>query len=233
MTGILALLAVAGSLLQSPAPNGGSTVFHDPETGDVRYALTVPRGYDPRQPRPLVLALHPGGERFPGYGAAFARQVISPGLRALNAIIVAPDCPTAAWTDAASEHAVIALVRKVLTQYNIDRSRLLVAGFSMGGRGTWFMSSRHSDLFTAAIVMAGSPGNESIDGLARVPTYVIHSRADAVVPFGPTEQVVGELKRLKRTIEFEPLDGVSHYQMGPYVDPLKRAGAWIADRWKK
>jgi dipeptidyl aminopeptidase/acylaminoacyl peptidase len=81
--------------------------------------------------------------------------------------------------------------------------------------------------------MAGSPGDQDLDRLARIPTYVIHSRDDEVVPFEPTEKAVAELKRLQRTIEFEPLEGATHYQMGSYIDSLERGGEWIADRWKK
>ena len=34
-----------------------------------------------------------------------------------------------------------------------------------------------------------------------------------------------------RTIRFEALDGLSHYQMGGYVSAIRRAGQWIAERW--
>ena len=225
---------VFAAMLQQPTASGTYTMtFPVPDFGPMRYALTLPRSYNPRQPRPLVLALHPGGQRFPGYGAAFVQQVVAPGLNALGAIIIAPDVPTRAWTDDIAERAVLALVRGVMNDFSIDRSRVLVAGFSLGGRGTWFLSARHPDIFTGAIVMAGSPGDEPLDQLAKVPTYVIHSRDDEVAPFEPTERAVGELKRLKRTIQFEPLVGLTHYQMGSYVDSLARGGRWIVDRWKK
>jgi predicted peptidase len=228
-----ALLLLLGALLQPSSPGTYTMVLPLPDMEPMRYALTLPRGYSPRTARPLVLALHPGGPRFPGYGGAFAQQVVAPGLSDLGAIIVAPDVPTRAWTDPIAERAVLALVRRVLADFNIDRSRVLVAGFSLGGRGTWFLSSRHPDLFTAAIVMAGSPGDDPVDRLARIPTFVIHSRDDEVVPFAPAARIAGELKALGRTIEFEALDELTHYQMGGYVDSLERAGRWVAERWKK
>jgi len=225
------LLALA--LLVQPSRAGVYRLTQSvPDLGDVRYALSLPDGYNPRQARPLVLALHPGGERFPYYGGAFMEQVVAPGLHDLGAIIVAPDCPTQSWTDSNAERAVLALVRRVMTDYSIDRRRVLITGFSLGGRGTWFMASRHTDLFTASIVMAGAPGNQPLDRLATRPTYVIHSRADDVVPFAQADAAVRELRRLGRVIELEALDGVGHFDMGTYVDPLSRAGAWVADRWK-
>ena len=86
-------------------------------------------------------------------------------------------CPTRAWSDPAAEKAVMALMESVLREYSVDRRRILVIGFSLGGGGTWFLESRHSDLFTAAIVMAGTT-DEPLESLARIPTYIIHSRKD-------------------------------------------------------
>ena len=160
-------------------------------------------------------------------------QVVAPGLHDLGAIIVAPDCPTQSWTDPNAERAVLALVRRVMTDYSVDRRRVLITGFSLGGRGTWFMASRHADLFTAAIVMAGAPGNQPLDRLATRPTYVIHSRADDVVPFAPTDAAVRDLRRLGRDIEFEAIDGVGHFDMWTYVDSLSRAGQWVVERWNQ
>jgi predicted peptidase len=229
---LLPLLALV-AILQQPTTGGTYTLaFPVPDLGPMRYALTIPRGYNPREARPLILALHPGGQRFPGYGGAFVQQIVAPGLTDLGAIIVAPDVPTRAWTDVIAERAVLALVRSVMNDYNVDRSRVLVTGFSLGGRGTWFLSSRHPDVFKAAIVMAGAPGDQ-VDQLAKVPTYVIHSRDDEVVPFEPAARAVEELKRLKRDVEFEALEGPTHFTMGSYIDSLERGGRWVAERWRR
>jgi predicted peptidase len=199
--------------------------------GDLLYGLSLPDGYVPGQPRPLVLALHPGGERMVYYGSAYTRVVVAPALAELGAIIVAPDCPTNAWTDDTSERAVMALLDRVLREYAIDRARVLVVGFSMGGRGTWYLSSRHPELFTAAIPMAASVGDGPPDRLARMPTYIIHSRRDQVVPFEPAERNARALEQLGRTVVFEPLETPTHFDMGAYIPALRRAGAWVAARW--
>ena len=102
-----------------------------------------------------------------------------------------------------------------------------------GRSGTWFMSSRHPDLFTGAIAMAASTGDLPQDGLAKIPTYVIHSRDDQVVPFGPAERNAKQLEELGRPITFEELHGPGHFDMGSYIEPLQRAGRWIATRWAR
>jgi predicted peptidase len=229
------LLALTSLMSQSTPPSALRRTFVDPDAGKILYGLSVPADYDRSEPRPLILALHPGrgGDSTPYYGFAFMRGVVSPALADLGAIIVAPDCPTRAWSDPMAERAVMALLQNVMADYAIDRRRILVTGFSLGGRGTWFMSSRHADFFTAAIPVAGSSGDEPLDRLGRIPTYVIHSRQDQVMPFEPDERTTLELEKLGRTVHFEALDGLSHYDMGGYADAITRAGHWIAERWAK
>jgi predicted peptidase len=232
---MLQLLAAALVLiLTQSSPRGVQQLtFPSPDGSQMLYGLSVPSGDDPAQPRPLILALHPGGERMPYYGSAFMRQIVAPALGSLNPIIIAPDCPTRAWTDAAAEQAVMALLQDTLSRYAIDRRRILVVGFSLGGRGTWFMASRHSDLFTAAIPMAAAVGNEDVDHLGKIPTYIIHSRDDQVVPFAPAERNARQLEKLGRPVRFEALSGLEHYAMGGYIESLRRAGRWVSEQWAK
>ena len=205
--------------------------------GDMLYALLVPDDGPHGTPRPLILALHPGGERTRYYGKAYAQMMVAPAasnLGAIGAIIVAPDCPTRSCADAESDRAVMALVDLVMREHAVDRKRILVTGYSMGGRGTWFMASHHPDVFTAAIPMAASFGDESVEDVVRrvtMPTYIIHSRADEVVPFAPAERAAKALEALGRPVQFEGLWRHTHFAMGQYVPALRHAMRWIATRW--
>jgi predicted peptidase len=201
--------------------------------GSMLYAISIPRNYDARTPVPLVLVLHSGGERMRYYGSAFMRLLAIPALSDLRPIMVAPDCPSNSWTDTASEDAVMALLEDVLNQFSIDRHRVLVTGFSLGGRGTWFMATRHAELFTAAIPMAASPGDLAVDRLAMMPTYIIHSRDDEVSPFAPDERLAKQLVEMGRPVRFQALNGLGHYEMYRYIDALKGAGRWVADQWRR
>ena len=149
----------------------------------------------------------------------------------LAPIVIAPDCPTGSWADANAEAAVMALVERTLQTFTIDRTRILVVGYSMGGRGTWFMASHHQNLFTAAIPMAASIGDDPPDTLATMPTYVIHSRQDEVVPFAPAEANARALAQRGRPVFFDALDTPTHFQMTAYVPALRRAVEWVAARW--
>jgi predicted peptidase len=198
----------------------------------LRYAISLPDGYDEARadPRPLVLALHPGG-RAEYYGSSFMQSIVAPGLRSWRAVIVAPDVPDRSWSTARSERAVLALLEHVLAEHAIDRDRILVTGFSMGGGGTWTMAARHPELFTGAIAMAASPSADEVTELA-VPMYLIHSPDDEVVPFERAEEAYYALVARDHPVEMRVLPGLGHYMMGAYVPALRAAGEWMLARWR-
>ena len=202
-----------------------------PDAGRVLYAVSVPNGYNPGTPVPLVIVLHPGGQGPRHYGGQFMRGVVEPALRSMRAIMIAPDCPARAWSDARCDTAVTALMDQAMKAYPIDRKRVLVVGFSMGGRGAWHMAAKHAQ-FTAAIPMAASTRGMSVDELGKQPTYVIHSREDEVVPFEPAEENAAALKQLKRDVHFEAVEDLTHFEMVNYVDALREAARWVIERWK-
>ena len=109
-----------------------------------------------------------GGQRFPYYGGAFVEQVVGPGARRpRRASSSAPDLPTASWTDANAERAVMTLVREVMNKYSVDSRRVAgrrASAWAAAARGTWPL--RHTDSFSAAIVNGDAPGNVPADRLA-------------------------------------------------------------------
>ena len=238
-----ALLSVTAAALfaggQEPtAPRVTHEVFSLPDGGEMTYGISVPdtaRDSDAdsgRDPVPLILVLHPGGARTAYYGSSFMRGIVEPALRDWNAIIVAPDAPTRSWASDVSEQSVVALVEEVAARYAIDRNRVLVTGFSLGGRGTWFFATRHADLFTGAIPIAGSAGEDSLDGLGSMPIHIVHSRDDEVVPYGPAAEAAAKLEELGHPVRLTELSGVGHFTMGAYIAALQQAGDWMMDQWE-
>ena len=227
---LVALIPALALLLQAPTPGVQRLSFALPDGGKMTYAVSIPRGYDPQKTHPLVLALHPGGPRTAYYGAMFMQQIVARGVADLAPIIVAPDCPSKWWSGSGSGARGAGARRECARRYAVDRKRILVAGFSMGGRGTWFFASQHPELFTASIPMAECTRDQPLDRMAKMPTYIIHSRDDEVVPFEPSERAAAELKRLGGRVEFEALDGVGHFQITGERAPRPVQGAERAER---
>ena len=202
-------------------------------SGEQRYTIAVPAGYSGNQPVPLVLALHFGGEVTPFYGRTILEELIEPALRELGAIIIAPDCPTNSWTDPQSEKAVLELLAYVEKNYAVDVQRRLITGYSMGGAGTWYLVARNPDRFSAAVVMAGWPPQAIEDVEWKIPLVIIHSRQDEIVPLEPTEYFSNTLQEKGVPVKLVVLDGITHYEMFRFVEPLRTTISWVESVWQR
>ena len=212
-----------------PSPDVVETTLELSDGTTLRYGQTVPATTGGDAPRALVLVLHPG-DRGEYYGSSFMQSIVEPALRSWDAVIVAPDVPDRSWATARSERMVTALIEHVRSRHSIDPDRILVTGFSMGGGGTWYLAARHPELFTGAIVMAGSPRDVDLTALT-MPLYIIHSPEDEVVPFVGAEEAYRALAARSHPVELRVLPGFGHYRMGAYVPALRLAGEWMLERW--
>jgi predicted peptidase len=202
-------------------------------SGEQRYTIAVPVGYTGNQPIPLVLALHFGGEVTPFYGRTILEELIEPALRELGAIIIAPDCPTNSWTDPQSEKAVLELLAYVEENYAVDVRRRLITGYSMGGAGTWYLAARNPDRFSAAVIMAGWPPQAIEDVEWKIPLVIIHSRQDEIVPLQSTEYFTNSLQEKGAPVKLVVLDGITHYEMFRFVEPLRTTISWVESVWQR
>jgi predicted peptidase len=200
-----------------------------PTGGQLRYTISVPNGYDSKKPVPLIVALHYGGEVTPFYGRGMIDGLVGPALQDLRAVVIAPDSLGGDWTSARNEDAVVWLTRSVIKSYAIDPKKVALTGFSMGGQGTWFIGSRHQDLFTAAIPVAGEPAG-GLDW--KIPIYVIHSRKDEVIPIEPTRKHLEQLKAQGVKVEFKEVTDLTHFQTPKYAAALKEVVPWLGQVWK-
>ena len=200
---------------------------------DRRYTLVIPQGYTGEEAVPLIVSLHYGGSVTPFYGRGLLEALIEPVLRELGAIFVAPDSAAGEWTNAQAEEHVLELLEHVTEVYNIDVSRTLLTGYSMGGKGTWYLAARHQDRFKAALPIAGLAEADSGVTDWRIPIYVIHGALDRVIPLEPSRAVVDQLKSRGMPIEFIVLDDVGHYEIPAYREHLAAAIPWVIAAWGK
>ena len=196
----------------------------------IHYAISIPPGYSPSERVPLVLALHFAGDPTDA-GRAVLEILVGPALSDLGAIIVAPDAlGTGDWSTPENDRAVNQLLDAVIASYNIDTKKIVVTGFSMGGRGTWFFAGKYPQRFSAAIPVAGIPPASATGW--RMPVLAIHSRNDEVAPIAPTEERIKELEKVGVHAQLITLNGITHFQTYRFVDGMKRAVPWLKGIWK-
>lgn len=200
-----------------------------------RYTVSIPRGYTGRDPVPLVVSLHFGGEVTPFFGRGLLELLVEPALRQLGAIVVAPDAAAGVrgWANPESEKHVLELAEHIVASYNIETRKTLLIGYSMGGMGTWYIAPRHPEIFRAAIPMAGRPQDAAASFEWATPMYVIHSTADELIPLEPTETLVAELRARGAPIELTVVDRITHFQMARFQPLLRDAVPWIREAWAR
>jgi predicted peptidase len=203
-----------------------------PGVGSLKYAIEVPGGYDGKTPVPLVLVLHYGydGARPDPYTGKDMIEAFRPGLSELHAIVIAPDALGGRWIDAKNEQAAVWLTKGAMKTYAIDPKRVVITGFSLGGEGTWFIGSRHQDLFTGAIPVAAPVAGD--DAAWKIPVYVIHSDADDVVSYAAAKRHAEAVRAKGAKLEFKTLSGLSHFKTGSYGPHLRDAVTWLQAEWK-
>jgi predicted peptidase len=165
-----------------------------------------------------------------GAGGDVVQILIGPALAELGAIMVAPDSVRGDWSSPENEKAVNALLDMVLARYSIDKKKVVVTGFSMGGAGSWHFAEKFPERFSAAIPVAGRPP-ASASGW-RLPVLAIHSRDDQVVPFRPTEARIAELQKAGVNAKLIPLSGITHYETYRFTEALRQAIPWLREVWR-
>lgn len=196
--------------------------------GQIRkYAVIVPRAYDGATPIPAILFLHGSGET----GSDGSRQLLiglAPAMLAdpdrWPAIAIFPQLPDGGdnklhWRD--EEQAVMAMLEATRLEYNIDPTRIYLTGLSRGGAGTWYLASKHPDLFAAAIPVCGyGDPAELAPTLTTMPIWTFHGMKDDVVTPDKTQAIVAAIQAAGGTVKTTYLPDANHNAWDPtYRDP--------------
>jgi len=130
--------------------------------------VVLPGKREPKKPVPLLIVLH-------GFGDSSDRFVegYRDTARWLGAILVAPRSVVPVgqgfeWgTVDQADRLVMGTLEDVLERYNIDRSRILLSGFSQGGFMAYQLAARHPDVFQGVVPIAGRYRPEVAELLAK------------------------------------------------------------------
>jgi predicted peptidase len=163
--------------------------FTDPNTGiTLKYNLFIPRSYDANRYYPLVLFIHDAG-----VVSNYARMTLIQGLGAViwatpseqakhECFVLAPQYSRGIVNDNSEStrdlDATVELVKAVMSQYNVDKSRVYTTGQSMGCMASIEMLTRYPDLFAAALLVAGQWDAARMSALTKANMWAIVSEGD-------------------------------------------------------
>ena len=163
--------------------------FTDPNTGiTLKYNLYIPKNYETNRSYPLVLFIHDGGvvstdpriTLIQGLGGVIWA---TPSEQAKHeTFVLAPQYSTVIVNDNSETtrdlDVTVALVKALVSQYNIDKNRLYTTGQSMGCMASIEMLTKHPDLFAAALLVAGQWDATKMSVLTKANVWVIVSEGD-------------------------------------------------------
>jgi len=119
------------------------------------YGLVIPEQLDLKKPVPLYVWLHGRGDKTTDLQFITQRQS-SPGqVTPPDAIVVHPNGRYCNAFKFAGETDVLEAIEAVARNYPIDRDRIVLWGFSMGGAGAWHLGAHYPDHWVAVSPGAG------------------------------------------------------------------------------
>jgi len=133
-----------------------------PHPGKLMANVLLPDGYTPKKRYPLLLLFHGSGERFDSWADPLLGDIRNTA-KGLDAVIVMPEGAQGFYTDwwndgeranpAWEDYIREFLLPTVQRKFSIrpERRYHAVAGFSMGGYGTWLTSSQLPGFFGTAV----------------------------------------------------------------------------------
>ncbi len=197
---IIVLLAATAASPAGAEPSVGRSVhrlwLEDPLTDHVNYLLYVPLSYasGPASDWPLILFLHGSEQRGDDPALlddmallAFARE---DGDFPFVAVI--PQCPRNTYWPPRIVKKVLDSVESTL---RIDRNRIYLTGFSMGGFGTWQTAAAFPGTFAAIAPICGLSDLSDVPRLAGIPIWAFHGARDVNVPVTESRKMIDTLRK--------------------------------------
>ncbi len=176
----------------------------------IPYRWLAPANADDDERYPLVLVLHSSGQIGDDNRSqlnGLARSWAAPELRTrYRAFVLVPQFParSAEYDDpakpqlargTASLSAALEMVDAFVAEHAVDRRRIYVTGFSMGGSATWLAPLLRPDLFAAAMPISGiAPDRESAARLTALPIWALHGDADTENPIDSDRAMVAAIR---------------------------------------
>ncbi len=151
---------------------------------------------------PLMVFLHGSGERGDNLEMVKAHSPFTyKNLFPEPVAILAPQCPKDVWWDT---EAVYYLIKEIQQKYQIDDSRIMLTGLSMGGWGTLKLAMEHPELFSAVVAVCAP-----VDRLMKVrvsqykdlPMKLFHGGNDDIVSPMNSIEIYQEIKKVNKNVE--------------------------------
>ncbi len=119
------------------------------------YGLVIPDDHDFAKPSPLYVWLHGRGDKKTDMHFITERQAKAGQISPAGAIVLHPFGRHCIGFKSAGEMDVLEAIDATCRNYKIDKQRIVLMGFSMGGAGCWHVGAHFTDRFVGIAPGAG------------------------------------------------------------------------------
>lgn len=195
-------------------------------------AIYIPHKYALGEKVPLVLLLHWGGKKFRYIGRETLELFGLPVFTELEAVIIAPDRKRRHWANPKALKDLKTLVEYMDQHFNLDSDRRVIAGYSLGGLGVWYMGAENPSMFRCGVSVA-APIPDHIEGSEwTFPIYSLHGRYDELFPHDLNFARAQSMKDVGAPVEFETVEGAMHIDFRKYINAAAKARTWVMNFWE-
>lgn len=160
-----------------------SAQIEDLQVGTLTRRMLVYAPSDIEPNRPLVLSLHGMNQDIAYQQNQTKWETIA---KANNFVVVYPAGINNSWSLSGTRDTdfILAIIDEMHERYNIDRDRVYLSGFSMGGMMTYYAATRIADKIAAFAPVAGYlMGGPNTNSSRAIPIIHTHGTNDDVVTF--------------------------------------------------
>lgn len=209
-----------------------------------RYRVYLPPNRKADENLPVMLYLHGAGNRGSDNESQLngLAEQIEANQSSINFIIVIPQCPPDRFWDEKLLIQANQALDDTVSEFNADKNRLYLTGFSLGGYGAWSMAAMYTGKFAAIVPMSGrvlprssemksissgisaltkaeEPYNAFAARLGNTPTWIFHGAEDRVVPVESSRKIFAAMKGSgNQYVKYDEVAGAGHEPMAFRTD---------------
>ena len=177
---------------------------------------------------PLVIYLHGRGGNVmtpdqPGQARNFSKD---DNYRKRPCVILVPQCPQGSFWRGDQAGTVVEIINDLVKHLPIDKNRIYLTGYSMGGYGTFSLLGMEPKLFAAGIPVAGGGNPSTASKFKNVAVWVFHGAKDNVVNVEQSRSMVEALKKARGNVKYTE-DPEGNHGIGGKIYADKEVHEWM------
>ena len=195
------------------------------------YMVYLPENYDPQKKYPLLIFLHGSASdetTIRGNSALIPRDFIAVGPFGRG--------KSNGFSMDHAQEDISEVIDAVMEDYSIDRAKILLTGFSMGGYGVYRTFFETPDKYKALAVFSGTPfwktnvtpdftEEKNLKTFRNMPIFIFHGEKDMNIKISSVKEVAKKLKKAGARVELQ-IDPEKGHE-SPSTETIERFMKWV------